>query len=50
MKKELKDKIHLAQDDENTAIEELEESRRQLILAFREKKYFLRTKKQRSMA
>ena len=38
--KELKHKIDMAQDDEFTTIEELEDLRRQLILAFREENSF----------
>ena len=38
--KELKQKIDLAQDDENSTTEELEDLRRQLILAFREENMF----------
>nr|VDD42065.1 unnamed protein product [Brassica oleracea] len=42
--KELKDKIDLAQDDEFTTTEELEDLRRQLILAFREENTFWKQK------
>ncbi|KAF8055343.1 hypothetical protein N665_1297s0002 [Sinapis alba] len=38
--KELKEKINLAQDDDNTPLEELEGLRRQLISAFREENTF----------
>ena len=42
---ELKNKIDLAQDDDNSSTEELEELRRQLISAFREENTFWEQKK-----